>query len=131
MNTQTTFLTRFLPRVTGIFLIFGMSLLFAGTTVTMQAQSVILTQGGTLLLREAPDAQRITIREELRPSAGAMTSESEQAGRVLFIGMLMILTAFLIHTMYVLRLEREAAEHTPWRRMQRWFQKHLEWRMRY
>ncbi len=125
-NTNTfRFLTRVLPSITGTFLVFGISLVSAGTTGVMRAQ--------VLMTEEFPPYEQVTgvgsypgDALPLHEAAPVFTSVEDQTARVLFVGMLMILAALLLYTMYVVRLHQEAIERTPWHRMQRWFQRHLD-----
>ncbi|MFA6038685.1 MAG: hypothetical protein WCV62_01680 [Candidatus Peribacteraceae bacterium] len=125
-NTNTfTFLTRVLPAITGVFLVLGISLVSAGTTVTWRAQ-VLMTQEIPPYPQQTVEVGKLTQTLPLHEAAPAYASAEEQTARVLFVGMLMILAALLLYTMYVVRLHEEAVERTPWHRMQRWFQRHLD-----
>lgn len=123
-NTNTlSMLTRLLPAFTGVFLVFGISLVVGGSTVTLQGQ--LVTDDAFSPVVQTLDVNGVTQAPELHQAALPDISETDQAGRILFIGMLMILSALLLYTMYVVRLQREAMERTPWHRMARWFERHL------
>ncbi len=118
-------LTRLLPTITGIFLVFGLSLVSGGTTSFLQGQvaGVPAYQGETF------QTGKFATGETVHPVAIVAETQADQAGRILFVGMLMILAAFLLYTMYVVRMQREAAEHSPLSRMRHWFQLHLDRRV--
>ncbi len=121
-------INRLISLTTGTFLVLGLSLVFAGTTVVVQGQ-VAWDEGSPAYRSQTLQVEQLSPGMEFHRAAPASAEAADEAGRVLFIGMLLILAALLLYTMHVVRLQREDAEKAPWHRMRRWLQTHLDMRL--
>jgi VIT1/CCC1 family predicted Fe2+/Mn2+ transporter len=63
---------------------------------------------------------------QLHQAAMPAWQAQEHASRTLFSGMLLILGAFLLYVVYVVRMEELEGRKTAWRRFVRWFERKLD-----
>lgn len=100
----------------------GMSFTSIGATSFANAQ-VVRTHDGT---EDSVWRGKKTQGPQLHQAAMPAWQAQEHAARTLFAGMLLILGAFLLYVVYVVRMEEQEGRKTAWRRFVRWFERKLD-----
>jgi hypothetical protein len=124
-NNHTPSQHRSLLALTGVLLVAGISCVMGASSRIALNASLVLQDNGALRYTQGKTTQTLGLHDAAYP----LTTSEAEASRVLFLGMLLILSALFAYTLYVVR-KQEKEERSVWHRVRTWFEEHLDNKIR-